>query len=124
MKLQFQWGNVLAGGRRLAWLLGRADKFLILLVLVGVTGLANFARIRTQFVRGDFGLDQSWFLDLSYQLSQGHLVGRDTFFTYGPVAQLLVRAAAFLQGSGSLLNAISLGYFLFRGIALIGLALC
>src|SRR6185436_12699202 len=84
----------------------------------------NFVRIRTEFVRGDFGLDQSWLLGLGYQWQQGQIVGRDTFFTYGPLAQLLVNTAAAWQGSGSILNAVSLSYFFFRAAALVLLALC
>src|SRR4029077_9058496 len=102
--IQIGWSKSLAGGRRLLLLLSRASKLLILLLLVGVSGLTRFAHIQTQFVSGNFDLDQSWFLDLGYQLQQGHLLGRDTFFTYGPLAQLLVSTAAFLQGSGSILN--------------------
>lgn|GEM_PF-5389227 len=118
------WRKSLAGGRWGALLLSRVSKFLILLGLVVISGLGNFARIRTEFVRGDFGLDQSWLLSLGDQWHQGHIVGRDIVFTYGPLAQLLVSIAAAWQGSGSVLNAISLSYFLFRGAALIILALC
>jgi len=125
MRIQIQQSKYIEGGRRLLLLLSRAGKFLVLLALVGINLLVRFVLIQTQFGRGDFGLDQSWFLDLGYQLQQGHLVGRDTFFTYGPLAQLLVTTAIFLQGSGSILNAVSVGHFLFDSLAsLVLLALC
>jgi len=124
MPLQIQWNKYLAGGQRLILLLNRASKFLILFALVVSVELVAFVQIQTGFVKENYDLDQSWFLDLGYQLQQGHLLGRDTFFTYGPLAQVLVSTAAFWQGSGSILNALSFGYFLFTSLALILLALC
>src|SRR5690349_13629327 len=121
MRMQMQWRKYLAGG---LWLLSRTGKFWILLLLVGVCGLEAFTHIPTQLGSRSFELDHSWFLDLGYQWQQGHLLGRDAFFTYGPLAQVLVSIAAFLQGSGSILTALSLGYFLFNSVALVLLALC
>jgi hypothetical protein len=124
MLTQIPWGNYVAAGRRGLLLVSRASKFLTLLLLVGVGGLAAFAQIKTDFTDQVFDLDKSWFLDLGYQLQQGHLIGRDTFFTYGPLAQVVVSLAALWQGSGSILKALSLGQFLVYGLGLVVLALC
>lgn len=124
MPIQMQWSKSLAGGRHRLLFWSRASKLLILLLLVGVSALVGFAHLPTRFESGNFDLDESWFLDLGYQWQQGHLLGRDAFFTYGPLAQLLVSTAAFLQGSGSILNALWLSLFLFNNLAPVLLALC
>src|SRR5689334_1222169 len=69
--------------------------------------LHGFAVIRTNFSAQDFGLDRSWLLELCYQLEQGNLLGLDVYFTYGPLAQWIVEAGVWLQGSGSVLNSLA-----------------
>src|SRR5688572_17117181 len=124
MPIQMQWSKSLAGGRHRLLLWSRASKLSILLLLVGVSALVGFAHLPTRFWSGNFDLDQSWFLDLGYHLQEGQLVGRDTLFTYGRLAQGRVSTAGFWQGSGSILNALWLSRFLFTTLGPVLLALC
>jgi hypothetical protein len=90
----------------IAWL-SRVSKPLALFGLTLLIFWLEFMTAPTQFSVKDFGLDQSWLLELGYQFQQGNLLGRDVYFTYGPLAQWIVNAGVLLQGSGSLLNSVA-----------------
>jgi hypothetical protein len=86
--------------------LSQRSKPLALGALTLLLGLLGFLTTQTEFSLQDYGLDQSWVLELGYQLQQGNVLGRDVYFTYGPLAQWIVSAGVLLQGSGSLINSV------------------
>ena len=90
------------------------SKIPALLAFVALAGVISFVRIGTQLNAATFGLDSSWFLELGYKLRAGLVMGRDSYFTYGPLAQLLVGLGIWLQGGPSLLDGFTTGFWMFE----------
>src|ERR671930_578447 len=95
--------------RRAHTFVGLSSKFLTLLLSSAVGILLIFMRLKTQFAAQDLGVDAGWFLELENQLRMGHLLGRDVYFTYGPLAQVLMSAGSLFRANDSVLNGFSIG---------------
>src|SRR5215212_4197141 len=96
----------------------------LLLVLLSIGAVMNiFMRMPTRFDVHDFILDASWFMELENQLRLGHLLGRDVYFTYGPLAQVLAWLASLVRTNGSALYGYAIGNAFFEVVAVIALAL-
>jgi hypothetical protein len=57
------------------------------------------------------GLDDSWFLALPYQLQHGQVSGRDFYFTYGILAQMISFLGWLSVRGGSIIDAAGMVYF-------------
>lgn len=101
------------------------SKLATLIPLSAVAILLLFLRIRTKLTPQDLGLDPSWFLELENQLRQGHIMGRDTYFTYGPLSQIIMSAGIALRGNTPVINGFTTGYLMFEiaGVFLFTLAI-
>ncbi len=96
----------------------RYDRWFLVFPLMVIGLLTRFMQVDTHLTGNHFGLDASWFVELGYQLDEGNLLGRDIFFTYGPLAQLISWAGYKLQG-GNVLSGFSVGLLLFDALGLV-----
>lgn len=69
-------------------------------------------------------VDLSWELDLMSKLEQGELLGRDTAFTYGPVAQLVYDSSKLVRPDASVINRIAISHWFIRIFVVILLLGC
>ena len=103
--------------------LQRHTKPIILAVMVVIAGLTQYLALITYYPADFFYLDTGWFLGLQEQLQQGLLLGRDTYFTYGPLAQQITSFGALLRDNPSPLVGFATNMFvwnLFHWIILAG----
>lgn len=97
-------------------------KPITLAALVVLAGLSQYLGLTTYYAAEAFGLDLGWFLGLQEQLQQGRLLGRDIYFTYGPLAQLITSLGVLLRGDPSPVAGYATNMFIFHFLALILLA--
>jgi len=83
--------------RKSAIIISRYSKLSGLVLFVLLAGLVRFINLPTHYPSEWFWLDAGWFLALQEQLQHGQLLGRDIYFTYGPLSQLIAYLGVFLR---------------------------
>ncbi|MFQ3683983.1 hypothetical protein [Roseiflexus sp.] len=78
-----------------------AHKAILLCVFTVLSALTHYVSIITYYPAAFFFLDMGWFLGLQEQLQQGRLLGRDLYFTYGPLAQIIASFGSLLRSDPS-----------------------
>lgn len=68
------------------------------------------------------GLDTSWFVSLPALLEAGKIAGRDVFFTYGPVWQLIGIIGLLIHPSSSAIDALNLITLVFQAATILTFA--
>ena len=84
--------------RSVAWVYSHLD-ILVTVFLLGALAASTFAIRKGPVVLAHFDfLDFSWMLDLAFKSHRGVWLGRDVFFTYGPLFQWMLGSCAWPQG--------------------------
>jgi hypothetical protein len=104
-----RWGKTITLAIALLFLLGQAVYYAPL-GIVGPTGI---------------GLDNSWLLALPYQLQHGQISGRDFYFTYGILAQVISVLGTLPVHGGSIIDAAGMIFLvnMLATVALVGVIL-
>jgi peptidoglycan/LPS O-acetylase OafA/YrhL len=98
-------------------------KALALVLLLIASILIVIVLIPTQYDASNYTTDAGWVTELENQLHQGNVLGRDVFFTYGPLAQVLVSAASWVRYEPSALYGYGINLAVFDIFSLILLVL-
>ncbi len=71
----------------------------------------------------DVGLDADWFMALAYTWQHGQIIGRDIFFTYGPLTQVITYLFTLFNVTGSVFNSFALAFWGLMVVSLVSFCL-
>jgi len=103
--------------RKSAIIISRHSKLPGLALFVLLAGLVRFISLPTHYSSEWFWLDAGWFLALQEQLQYGQLLGRDIYFTYGPLSQLIAYLGVFLRDNPDPIAGYGAGMFTLNFVA-------
>jgi len=103
--------------RKSAIVVSRYSKLSGLVLFVLLAGLVRFISFPTHYSSEWFWLDAGWFLALQEQLQYGQLLGRDIYFTYGPLSQLIAYLGIFLRDNPNPVVGYGTTMFMFSFVA-------